>query len=159
MNAIRQSRPPLHPVAPAASRATHPRRRSHRQSSHRATALEAGAKLTVNCFLAIAALSALVKLVPQNVSQQAKLQNIRMEVSAVESRVNRLQADFSRRFDPNQANSVMREQSGRLTPGQRQVIWVTPTAPNLELSATDPADPTAPVRPTSALPLPGARSY
>jgi len=156
MNAIRPSRPPLYPVAPATKRATHPRRRSHRQSSHRATALEAGAKLAVNCFLAIAALSALVKLVPQNVSQQAKLQNIRMEVSAVESRVNLLQADFSRRFDPNQVNSVMREQSGRISPGQRQVIWVTPNAPNPELPA---ADPTAPGNPTSELPLPGARSY
>ena len=119
-------------------------------------ALEAGAKLAVNCFLAIAALSALVKLVPQNVSQQANLQNIRMEVSAVESRVNLLQADFSRRFDPNQVNSIMREQSGRINPGQRQVIWVTPNAPNPELPA---ADPTAPGNPTSELPLSGARSY
>lgn len=119
-------------------------------------ALEAGAKLAVNCFLTIAALSALVKLVPQNVSQQANLQNIRMEVSAIESRVNLLQADFSHRFDPNQANSVMREQSGRVSPGQRQVIWVTPNAPNPDLPA---AGPTAPVSSTSELPLPVARSY
>ncbi len=152
MNAIQPSRQPLYPVAPVRKRAAYPRRRTQRQSSQRATALEASAKLTVNCFLAIAALTALVKLVPQNLSQQAKLKHIRTEVAVVESRVNLLQADFNRRFDPNQVNSVMREQSSRVSPGQRQVIWVAPNAASDTNSTTT-------ISPAAESSIPRASSY
>ncbi len=152
MNAIQPSRQPLHPVAPVRKRAAYPRRRTQRQSSQRATVLEASAKLTVNCFLAIAALSALVKLVPQNLSQQAKLAHIRTEVTVVEYRVNLLQADFNHRFDPNQTNSVMREQSSRVSLGQRPVIWVAP-------NATSDTNATTTVNPSTELPIPSASSY
>lgn len=118
-------------------------------------ALEAGAKLTVNCFLAIAALSALVKLVPQNFSQQARLQRIRTEVTAAEDRVDLLQDTFSRRFDPGQVNSVMREQSSRISPGQRPVIWVTPEIPVPNHPVADPI----PVGPPAEISLPSARAY
>ncbi|MBW4658709.1 MAG: hypothetical protein KME15_08545 [Drouetiella hepatica Uher 2000/2452] len=102
-------------------------RRRPRRNPHQAVILENGFKLGVNCLLSVIALSALVKLVPYNLAQQAKLKEIRVEVSEVEGRVDRLQADLNRQFDPQQAMSVMQEESIRVDPRQRQIVWITPT--------------------------------
>jgi hypothetical protein len=61
---------------------------------------------------------------PYHLSQQAKLGEIREEVKRTEKRVNRLSNNFSRYFDPQQAKSVMQEQSHRVDPSQRQVVWL-----------------------------------
>lgn len=112
-------------------------RRSRRQPQlrrhpHQAVATEVGIKLVVNLVLAIASISALVKLLPYNLNQQTKLREITTEVAAVEGRVDRVQTDFNRHFDPQQATSVMQEQTSRVQPGQRPIVWVNP-------SRTDPA--------------------
>jgi hypothetical protein len=78
--------------------------------------------------LAIAAGTALVKLLPYGFEQQAKLQQIHSEVVLVKERVDRLQTDFDRNFDPQQTKAIMQEQSSRVDPQQRQVIWVTPAS-------------------------------
>jgi predicted fused transcriptional regulator/phosphomethylpyrimidine kinase len=83
-------------------------------------------KLAVNIVLAIAAVSALVKLIPYNLSQQAKLRELTTEVAAVEGRVEQVKTDFHRHFDPRQATSVMQEQTSRVQPGQRPIVWVSP---------------------------------
>ena len=124
MNAIQPSRPPLQPVE---TRRVHPR--SHRRRySYRVMALENTAKLAVKILLSAAAVSALVKILPYQLSQQEKLGEIQTEVKLREGRVNRLQTDFSRYFDPQQAKSIMQEQSNRLDPGQRQVVLVNKAA-------------------------------
>jgi hypothetical protein len=69
----------------------------------------------------------LVRLIPYNTSQQGKLRELRTEVADVEGRVHQLQADFNRHFDPQQAMSVMQEQSIRVDPKQRQVVWLPPS--------------------------------
>lgn len=76
--------------------------------------------------LAIAAGTALVRLLPYGFAQQTKLQEIHTEVSLVKERVDRLQTDFSRNFDPQQSKAVMQEQSSRVDPQQKQVIFVAP---------------------------------
>jgi hypothetical protein len=128
MHAIQPPRPSLRPVG---SRPVEPVRRSSRRTrpslprhTHRTIAAEVGAKLAVNLVLTIAAGSALVKLLPHNISQEAKLQELRTEVAFVEGRVDHLRGDFNRHFDPQQAQAVMQEQSSRVDPRQRQVVWL-----------------------------------
>ena len=120
MNAFQSSRPPVQPVEPRKPR---PRHHRHRQS-HRFMVLETTAKLSVNFVISVAALYGLAQLVPYNWSQQKKLQEIQAEGKRVEGRVNRLQTDFSRYFDPHQAKTIMQEQSNLLAPGQRPVVLV-----------------------------------
>jgi predicted fused transcriptional regulator/phosphomethylpyrimidine kinase len=83
-------------------------------------------KLAVNVVLAIAAISALIKLIPYNLTQQAHLRELTTEVAAVEGRVSQVQTDFNRHFDPRQATRVMQEQTSRIQPGQRPIVWVNP---------------------------------
>lgn len=98
-------------------------------------ALETTAKLAVNVVLSAAAVAGLVQLLHYQSSQQAKLQEIQTEVKLAEGRVNRLQTDFSRYFDPQQARTVMQEQSNRVEPGQRQVVWLGKAAKEVEKPA------------------------
>lgn len=113
-------------------------RRSSRRSSHQSIAIEATARLGINLVLGIAAISALVKLVPYNMVQEAKLKELQAEVSEVEGRVDRLQAEFNHHFDPKQSISVMQEQSVRMHPNQRKIFWVTPSSSSV---AEDPSNP------------------
>lgn len=108
------------------------RRKRHlaQKQPYRVTVLELGAKLTVNVFLMAVALSALVKLVPYGISQQAKLQDLHKEVHSTEGRVQALAGDFAYHFDPQQMKSIMEEQSSRVDPTQWRVIFrnSSPTA-------------------------------
>ena len=121
MNAIEPSRPTLQPLEP---RRMVPRtQRRQRHHSYGAVVGEITVKLVVNMVLSAAAIAALVQLLPYHLSQQAKLREVRAEVNRTEKRVNDLRTDFGRSFDNSQANSVMREQSYRVDPNQRQVVW------------------------------------
>ncbi len=123
MNALQQPRQPLEP-------ATHRRpvkpkrklRKLRRFSPYQGIAIENTAKLVVNVVLVVGAVSALVKLLPYNISQQAKLQEISTEVKLTESRVADLKTDFKRSFDPEQAKKIMQEQSNRVDPKLRPVF-------------------------------------
>jgi hypothetical protein len=120
MKAIQSSKPPLQTVEPR--RANPQIKRRRRPRSSRVRALEATVKLAVNVVVSAAAVYGLVKLLPYQWSQQEKLWEIQTEVNLAEGRVNRLRADFNRYFDPQQAKSIMQEQSNRVDPGQRPVI-------------------------------------
>lgn len=129
MHATQSSHSSLRSLPPNRRVDTPPRHRRSRQAQrkpHQAIALELSAKLVINIFLGVAALSTLVKLLPYNGSQQARLQELNAEVLLVEGRVAQLQADFNRHFDPRQSMSIMQEQSNRVAPGQRQVVWTAP---------------------------------
>jgi hypothetical protein len=97
--------------------------RSQQRRSYRAVASETTVKLIVNLVLSAAAIAGLVQPLPYHLSQQAKLREVRAEVKRTEARVNSLRSDFSRSFDSGQAKSVMQEQSYRVDPNQRQVVW------------------------------------
>jgi cell division protein FtsB len=87
--------------------------------------MEVAAKFAVNTVLTIAAIATLIKLIPYHVSQEQKLQELRAEVKATKGRVDQLQTDFNRYFDPSQIESIMQEQSNRISPNQIQIIWST----------------------------------
>jgi cell division protein FtsB len=122
-------------------------RRRPRRNPHQAAIAETGFKLGVNCVLTVIAITTLVKLVPYNLAQQSKLQEIHAEVSELESRVRHLRADLNRQFDPQQAMSVMQEESIRVDPRQRQVIWLPPSSstaqilPGMQPRHSDSTDP------------------
>jgi len=118
-------------------------RRRHSKATKVSTKLPVGLvvettlKLAVNVTLSVAAFSTLTRILPYQLSQQEKLQEIRAEVNVTEGRVNRLRDDFSHHFDPQQTKSIMQEQSNRVDPKQLQVVW-TDIA---DLADTDEATP------------------
>jgi hypothetical protein len=121
MNAIRFSRPNLQTLE--RRRKVTQAKRHQRPHAHGAIVGETTAKLVVNVMLCAAAFTGLSKLWPYHSSQQTKLREVRAEVKLTEKRVKHLKEDFSRSFDPRQAKSVMQEQSYRVDPAQRQVVW------------------------------------
>ncbi|MBD2123217.1 hypothetical protein [Trichocoleus sp. FACHB-262] len=128
MNAIQPSSPPLR-TSNHLRLATPPNPRQRRKPAKAATKLPVGLvmettlKLAVNVTLSVAAVSTLMRILPYQLSQQEKLQEIRAEVNVTEGRVNRLRDDFSRHFDPQQTKALMQEQSNRVDPKQLQVVW------------------------------------
>lgn len=64
--------------------------------------------------------------------QQDKLENIETQVKIMKNRVGTLREEFTRNFDPSQAQSIMREHSYRLQPNQRQIILVNPDRKTVE---------------------------
>ncbi|WP_026731349.1 hypothetical protein [Fischerella sp. PCC 9605] len=136
MNAIQPTRPPLEPIQ---RRRVAPRPKRHlRQRSYQVMALETTAKIGVNVVISAAALSALVQLLPYHWSQQDKLREIRTEVKQMEERVNSLQAEFSRNFDPRQTKSIMQEQGYRFDPRQRQVVLMNQEPEEIEQAEFSP---------------------
>lgn len=91
---------------------------------NQARALEIIVMLAVNALLSATAVVALVQLIPYQRSQQAKLQEIQSQVEVAQERVDQVQGQFNRNFDPQQARQIMQEQTNRIDPKQRQVVWV-----------------------------------
>ncbi|WOB43782.1 hypothetical protein HNI00_11935 [Thermoleptolyngbya oregonensis NK1-22] len=162
MNAIQPSRPPLYPVEPVRKQAPRPRRRlRQRRNPHQSVAVEASLRLAVNVVVGMVAIASIVRLLPQNISQQHKLNKLQSDVTALEQRVDRLQETFARQFDAGQARSVMQEETGRIGIGQRPVVWVKP-APDAAIAPTpaadpanvaNPANPVLPVTPPDTTPV------
>lgn len=122
MNAIQPSRPPVQPrenrqVARRSKNNQHRHRRSYQ-----GILLENTAKLFASTAIASLALYGLAQLLPQVWSQQQKSQEMNHEVKQAEGRVKNLRKDFGLYFDPHQSETVMKEQSNLLQPGQRQVF-------------------------------------
>ena len=124
MNAFKPSRPPLRPVKPRPVAPQRKSRQKRRARPHQVMALETTAKLAVNFVLSVAAVSSGVQLLHYQWSQQPKLQEIQTEVKVTEKRVERLQKDFSRNFDPQQEKNIMQEQTNRAETRQRQIVWL-----------------------------------
>jgi Tfp pilus assembly protein FimV len=124
MNALQSPRSTPRPVRhlQVVRKAAPPQKRQ----PHRVVAVETTAKLAVNVLLSVAAVTTLVQLLPYSMSQQAKLEELQAEVKTTEKRVDRLQADFNRQFDPSQAHSIMQEQSARVDAQRRQIHWLEP---------------------------------
>jgi hypothetical protein len=126
MNALQPPSRPPQPEQLPRRRVSKRIRRQKSQAPHQAIAAEVTAKLGVNLLLSLIAVTALAKLLPYNLSQQNSFKELQAKVAETESRVDRLQTDFNHHFDPKQARSVMQEESTRIEPGQRQIVWTTP---------------------------------
>ncbi len=126
MNAFQPPTPTQQPEEPR--RMTNRTVRRQRRYSYQAVAGETTARLVVNLVLCTAAIAGLIRLLPYHLSQQAKLRELRTEVSRTEDRVKSLRADFGRTFGPEQAKNVMQEQSYRVDPNQRPIYLQDPTS-------------------------------
>ncbi|NLQ06067.1 hypothetical protein [Cylindrospermopsis raciborskii] len=109
-------------------------KRHLRQRSHLIKGLEVFGKIIVNLLVISISISALTRLLPYYWLQQNKLENIETQVKLMENRVRTLREEFTRNFDPSQAQSIMREHSYRLQPNQRQIILVNPDRKTVEPS-------------------------
>ncbi len=125
----RSSRQPSRPAAKVRSQTVPNRMRrtpSPARSMQRELLIEVSLKLGVNLLLIALAGSAIARLLPYHQNQQAKLKQIKTELSRTEQRIDTIETDFNRHFDPQQVGSIMQEQTNRLQPNQRQVVWVDP---------------------------------
>ncbi len=136
MHAIQPSRPPLQPIQ---KRPVVPRPKRHlRQRSYQVMALETSVKIGVNLAICTAAVSALVQLLPYHWLQQDKLRELATEVKQTDGRVNALQAEFSRNFDPHQAKSIMQQQGYRFDPNQRPVVLMNQDGKDVDQPDSSP---------------------
>lgn len=101
MNAIQPSRPHLEPVQ--SPKVVRQKVRQLRTRQTDALSLETTVKLAVNVIISGVAVSSLVHLWPYHQSIQTKLQEIKFEVKETEQRVDRLQTEYNRTTDPQQA--------------------------------------------------------
>ena len=83
-------------------------------------------KLGLNGIFVIVSIMAIVRLLPYQQTQQAKLNQIEMQVQETEERVKQLRSDFNRSFDPSQSRKIMEELSPRHNPHQRKIILTEP---------------------------------
>ncbi len=86
--------------------------------------IESTTKLLTNILISACITSALLKLLPHYQSIQEKLQVIESEIEATTERLNNEKENFSRYFDPSQAQTIMQEQSNRVDPNQIPIIWL-----------------------------------
>ncbi|OKH31806.1 hypothetical protein NIES2119_27955 [[Phormidium ambiguum] IAM M-71] len=120
MNAIQPSRPHLESVQ--SPKVVRQKVRQLRPQRSGALAVETTVKLAVNVIISGIAVSSLVHLLPYHQSIQTKLQEIRFEVKEAEQRVSRLQTEYKRTSDPQEAKNIMREQSHLVDPARRQIV-------------------------------------
>ena len=104
-----------------------PRRRQRLQSKsktnlHKTLAVESLTKIGINLCLAGAAIVTLLQQIPQQKQQEIKLQEINTEVDKVQVRVDLLQDNFSRYFDPTASAEVMQEQTHLVLPNHQEIV-------------------------------------
>ncbi|PPT05975.1 hypothetical protein CKA32_004474 [Geitlerinema sp. FC II] len=130
MNAFRPA-----PVRSVESpRPRRPRRRSSSKvRGDRVAIWETSLKLAADVTVSFVAVAALVRLVPSHLTSRVELQKLEAEVETTEQRVEVLQAEFGRYFDPQQTKVLMQEESQLVDPHQRRVVWTEPRTepPNL----------------------------
>ncbi|MEO1209040.1 MAG: hypothetical protein AAFX78_05805 [Cyanobacteria bacterium J06638_20] len=122
---------------PARRQSPKSRQRSPHQAQLRGLGYEMLGRLAVNVTLTLVALSALARLLPYYWSQRQALHEAETSVTTAESHTQQLQAEFSRYFDPAQANRMMSENGVRESADHIPIVWVDPAVTQ---SADTPAD-------------------
>lgn len=112
----------VQPVPVSRVRPTVVRSRAHAALISQVTR-ETVVKLSVNSLLLVVAASTLARLVPNHFVSLAQVQEVKHEVSFTQARIDKLRQDFNQSFDPSQARVLMVEQTYKVDPRQRQVVW------------------------------------
>lgn len=116
------------------------RSRHRGRASHQDVVQEVGAKLAVNLVLMLVALVYLGRLLSYNTAQERKLERLRAEVTAVDSRVAKLQDEFAVQFDTHQTQQLVRQQRHRVSPNQMHVIWTAPSNTSASADGVQPPE-------------------
>lgn len=135
MNAIQPARPPLRSIElNRSSRQNLPPTKTavseRLRRTHRALGIETTVKLGINLAIAGISISALTQLVPYYLSGREKLGQLEAEVERTENHVRELRTQFSYYFDPQQAKSIMQQESNLTDPTQKRVVFVKPQTPS-----------------------------
>ena len=93
---------------------------------YRGLTLELTAKILVNTVLVTAAIAAIAKLENNYHTQHLRLEEVQQEVKQTQARVDELNREYSRHFDPYQREILMQQQTNQIKPNQRHVILVEP---------------------------------
>lgn len=105
-----------------------PQRLAQQSRRNKAVLIELTLQMSVNCLLAGVAIATILRLLPYHLTQQEKLAELRGEVAKAELRVNQLRQDFSENFDAYDTSQLQQENSLKVAPNQKRVIWVEPDA-------------------------------
>jgi uncharacterized membrane protein (DUF106 family) len=92
----------------------------------RGLTLEISSKIIVNCVIIAAAMTAISKLVPNYQTQRLRLEEVQQEVAQTQARVDELDREFTRNFDPHQSEIIMQQQTNQIKPNQRHIVWLEP---------------------------------
>ncbi len=126
MHAIQPQRPSRHPSEPRRI-ASKPRPRRLPRPRHRAVVTEAATKLTANVVLSIAFTSGIVTLLPYNLTQQVKLQEIRDEVKVAQKRVGGLEKKLNLLFGTDRSPGLPDGTSSPATRPDHKRVVITPS--------------------------------
>lgn len=88
--------------------------------------LEISAKILTNTLIIAAAIAALSKLIPTYQAQTARLEEVENEVEQTQARVDRLNKEFTRNFDPYQSEEIWQQHTHQIKPNQRRIVWLEP---------------------------------
>ena len=103
---------------------TRKKRSSQNLSNYKGITTEITLKLILSWAIAIASLVSAIKLLPYHLSQQAKLQELRIQVQETEARVVKLRDQLNKNFDPQQTKNLMEQYSSLLSPNQSRIYWL-----------------------------------
>lgn len=115
-----------------------PRRKSSKiRNPYRGVRAEISLKLILSWAIAIAAITSLFRLLPYHLTQQAKLKELRLQVTETDARVDKLREQLNHNFDPQQTKSQMERYSTLTSPNQSRIYWLpkekeTTAEPQLE---------------------------
>jgi len=85
---------------------------------------ENGLQLSFNTLVAVVAIGTLMQILPERSARKTSLAQMEAEVSEQEAQVEGLRERFVYYFDPAQLQSVIREESQKIHPQQRPIVWV-----------------------------------
>lgn len=95
-----------------------------RHNSYRGMTLEIYLKLILSWIIAIGAIASLCRLIPYHFSQQAKLDELKIQVQETDARVTKLREQLNHNFDPQQTQNLMEQYSSLTSPNQRRIYWL-----------------------------------
>lgn len=114
--------------SPRPKKARTQRKKSSRRSfpPYGGMTLEISAKIFANIIIATVAVTALNKLILNYKTQLSRLEEVKQEVQETSMRVEELNNDFTRHFDPYQSEIIMQQHTNQIKPNQRHIIWLKP---------------------------------
>lgn len=99
-----------------------PRRHPQRQRQS-VVALEIFVKVIANCIVSLAAITALIKLLPHHFSQYSKLNDIKQEVNVTEKRVQEIRDQLEYTLGTGSEDEIMTEQTGKKDPQKLPIVF------------------------------------
>lgn len=110
-------------------RSKRPPRSSGSSRQWRGVGLESATMIGVNLLLITSAVGGLCKLLPMQMVQYSRLQELDAKVKSLGQQVNEMQAGLDRAMDPLQEEALLKERTGMVHPNEAQVRFIAPTTP------------------------------